>query len=315
MEEKITLEERLRGAVYGLLIGDALGVPYEFHDAASLPTADEIEYEPPSWFRRSHAGVIPGTWSDDGAQALVLLSSLLECGGFDIRHFADGLLAWHDNGFCAVDNLVFDVGIQTQTSIGEIRDGIRPLYSGGIEERSNGNGSLMRCLPLALWHRGDDQELVRLSFEQSAPTHGHLRSKLCCALYGLWARGIMHSKDDPWDWAVETLYANLTAEQKAELDVKIGPNDRARPIRGSGYVVDCLHAARWASENKDFESAVRAAILLGDDTDTTACVTGGIVGLSVGFEALPARWVDTLRGKEIVEPLVSALIASRCTSI
>ena len=308
METEVALEQRLRGAIYGLLIGDALGVPYEFHDSISLPASNETEYEPPTWFRRSHAGVPPGTWSDDGAQALVLLDSLLECGRFDIQHFARGLLAWHDQGFYSVDGVAFDVGLQTRTAIAEIRDGINPLYSGGIDEWSNGNGSLMRCLPLALWHQGSDEELISLAFQQSAPTHGHLRSKLCCAIYCLWARGIMASKVDAWEWAIETLKANLTSEQAGELDKKVAPSDRSRIIRGSGYVVDCLHAARRCCEKPDYETAVKAAVALGNDTDTTACVAGGIAGLMHGFDKIPSRWVEGLRGKQKVEPLVSALV-------
>ncbi len=106
-------ENRTAGGIIGLLVGDALGVPYEFHDAISIPKFDEVEYEPPAYFRRSHAGVPIGTYSDDGAQALILLNTLLECGKFDAAHFAKGLVGWYDDGFMAVGGKVFDVGIQT----------------------------------------------------------------------------------------------------------------------------------------------------------------------------------------------------------
>lgn len=308
MEKKVTIQERIAGGIFGLLVGDALGVPYEFHDAVSLPLADQIEFEPPANFSRSHQGVPPGTWSDDGAQALVLLQSLIECGGFNIDHFAQGLLRWREDGFMAVNGVVFDVGIQTDRSLSELKQGISPTFSGGIDEWSNGNGSLMRCLPLALWHRGSEGELVDLAFAQSAPTHGHLRSKLCCALYCLWARAIIEEISDPWDWAVDALRDELSEEQKPELEEKIKPHALPEKIRGSGYVVNTLHAARWALQNRDFESAVKAAVLLGEDTDTTACVTGGIAGLIHGVENIPKRWFDGLRGKEIVEPLVQKLL-------
>src|SRR5450432_1002099 len=89
-----TFEDRLRGGIYGLLIGDALGVPYEFHDAGDLPP--DIEMEPPDWFQRAHRGVPPGTWSDDGAQALALLASLLEHDGqLDVDDFGRRLVAWY----------------------------------------------------------------------------------------------------------------------------------------------------------------------------------------------------------------------------
>ncbi len=80
-----TRQERIEGGLLGLLVGDALGVPYEFHPPEAIPPREAIEYQPPEGFRRAHASVPPGTWSDDGAQALVLLASLLECGRLDPR--------------------------------------------------------------------------------------------------------------------------------------------------------------------------------------------------------------------------------------
>lgn len=293
-----------------MLVGDALGVPYEFHDRISIPPFDEIEYEPPENFQRAHNGVPIGTWSDDGAQALCLLASLHECGKFDADDFAEKLVAWFREDYMAVDE-VFDVGIQTQRAILNLRRGDAPLEAGLSEERNNGNGSLMRVLPLALWHRGSDEDLVKDAFDQSAVTHGHLRSKLCCALYCLWARRILQNSDDAWEDAVKTLYKIFpegTAERE-EIETKISPNDSVYEVKGTGYVVDSLLAARWANGNKTFEETVKAAISLGDDTDTTACIAGGIAGLRFGVEAIPKRWRDDLRGKEIYEPLLEKLVS------
>ncbi len=294
----------------GLLVGDALGVPYEFHDRQSIPTADEIEFEPPRWFRRSHAGVLPGTYSDDGAQALVLAHTLVECKRFDPEHFAKGLLAWKNQGFMAVDGLVFDIGIQTNDSIRRLESGIEPLSAGGTEEFSNGNGSLMRVLPLALCHRGTDEELVSDAFDQSALTHAHIRSKLCCALYSLWALHILRNADNPWQNAVDKLYSMFPAnsQEHNEMNLKIEPRDSIYDLSGSGYVVNTLKAARWACNNSSFEDAVKAAISLGEDTDTTACVAGGIAGLQYGDEGIPSRWRIDLRGEEIYEPLLEKLV-------
>jgi ADP-ribosyl-[dinitrogen reductase] hydrolase len=300
--------ERLAGALVGLLIGDALGVPYEFHDPSTLSPLAEIDFQPPDHFLRSHPGVPPGTWSDDGAQALVLLHSLLECGGFDARHFARGLLHWYDDGFMAVDG-VFDVGVQTATALGQLKMGIPPLEAGAGDKRSNGNGSLMRVLPLALWHRGTDEELVRDARQQSRVTHAHLRSQLCCALYCLWARGVLEDIPQPFDWAVATLRGlyDETTPERAELDFFIRPDD-AHQCRGSGYVVDSLFSARWACEKGDFEAVVKFAISLGQDTDTTACLAGGIAGLQLGLKAIPVHWREALRGDRLYEPLLDRLL-------
>ncbi len=301
--------ERIRGGLYGLLTGDALGVPYEFHGPAELPSLAQIEMTPPPGFRRAHAGVPSGTWSDDGAQALALLASLLECGRLDVDDFGRRLVAWYERGYMAVDNRVFDVGIQTSHAIGALQRGVAASQAGPSGERNNGNGSLMRVMPLALWHRGSDAELVSDAHAQSAVTHGHLRSQVCCALYCLWARRSMAAADDPWADAVAALRQIYGPDSPArvELDAQIRPDDPPAGT-GSGYVVDCLNSARLALAAGSYEASVKAAIALGNDTDTTACVAGGIAGVQQGFAAIPSRWINTLRGKETVQPLVEALL-------
>ncbi len=139
-----TLQQRLEGGLYGLLIGDALGVPYEFHRPEALPLPAEIEMTPPAGFARTYLGVPPGTWSDDGAQALALLASLLDRGKLDLPDLGARLLAWADTGYMAVGNKVFDIGTQTSRSLGRLRDGIPAEQSGSSDEIANGNGSLMR---------------------------------------------------------------------------------------------------------------------------------------------------------------------------
>jgi ADP-ribosyl-[dinitrogen reductase] hydrolase len=310
MEKEITIKDKIKGGIFGLLVGDALGVPYEFHARETIPPVAEIEFEPPNWFRPAHAGVQPGTYSDDGAQALILLNSLLECGKFDGEHFARGLVDWYDSGFMAVGEVVFDVGIQTAKAIRELKRGVHPFLAGGTDEYSNGNGSLMRVLPLALWHQGADSELIADAFDQSAVTHGHLRAKLCCALYCLWARRILQNHKNAWENAVETFHGIFPVGtiENIEFETRIFPKDAIYDIKGSGYVVDSLRAAHWANQDKTYEETVKAAISLGDDTDTTACIAGGIAGLIHGFNAIPERWRENLHGKEIYEPLLDGLL-------
>lgn len=305
----ITRADRVRGGIYGLLVGDALGVPYEFHDAGDLPSV--IEMDPPEWFRRAHPSVRPGTWSDDGAQALALLESLLAHTSFDAEDFGRRLLRWFDEGHMAVGGLVFDVGIQTRIALDRLREGTPAMEAGPSEERRNGNGSLMRVLPVALAVSGDDRELVRIADWSSRVTHGHARSRVSCALYVLWARRVLDGRDDAWTDAVRALRAMLAegTEEHDALETHIRP-DEPPTGGGSGYVIDTLRSARMCLERHPrFEDAVRAAIALGNDTDTTAAVVGGIAGLREGMSAIPARWQDALRGKEIVEPLIARLLA------
>lgn len=305
-------ESRIAGALVGLLVGDALGVPYEFNPPELIPSKELIEYVPPPGFLRSHAGVPPGTWSDDGAQALCLLASLIERGALDLSDFAGRMVRWYTHGEMAVDGHVFDVGITTAEALRAVLRGEPPEQSGPAGQYSNGNGSLMRVMPLVLWHCGDDASLVHDARRQSLVTHGHPRSQLCCALYCLWARRILANVDDAWGDAVRTLRTLIAEEPEAveELEFSIRPDEPAIG-EGSGYVVDALRSARWASEAPDFEKAMRRAIRLGHDTDTTACIAGGIAGLRFGLEGIPQRWRDGLRGRELSEPLLDALLTHR----
>lgn len=304
-----THEERIAGGIWGLLVGDAAGVPYEFHAPEELPPYHELEMTPPPGFRRAHASVPPGTWSDDGAQALALLASLLERGALDLADFGQRLVAWYERGYLAVDSRVFDVGIQTSEAIRRLVAGTPAHAAGSTDERANGNGSLMRDLPLALWHRGSDHDLVRDAHAQSQVTHGHLRSQVCCALYCLWARRTLQGVSDAWGDAVSTLRGiyGSGSPALAELETQIRPDDPPEG-RGTGYVVDCLRSARLAVGAGAYEDVVKTAIALGHDTDTTACVAGGIAGIRDGVGAIPKRWLEQMRGKELVEPLLRQLI-------
>ena len=307
------LRDRLAGGLVGLLVGDALGVPYEFHEPAALPPPDEVDFTPPTGFRRAHRGVPAGTWSDDGAQGLVLLDSLLACNGLDLAHFGEGLRLWRHEGFCAVDGNVFDIGIQTATAIERLARGVSAEQAGPIEEHQNGNGSLMRVLPLALWHVGPDVELMQLAARQSLPTHGHPRSQVACALYCLWARAVLEDSVDAWNDAASRLrahapHAGLPVD---EVD-RVMDAANANTTSGSGYVVDCLWSARRAvDETGNYEACVKRAVAFGHDTDTTAAVAGGIAGLKYGLEGIPERWRRALRGQSVLAPPLTRLLDRR----
>lgn len=303
--------ERIEGGLVGLLVGDALGVPYEFQRASALPSLAELEFTPPPGFRRSHAAVPPGTWSDDGAQALCLAASLLHHGRFVVDDFARRLANWYEWGYLAVDGHVFDVGVQTGAALRTILAGGASVQPAPTDNSGLGNGALMRVLPLALLHRGDDAALIGDARLSSRVTHPHLRSQLCCALYCLWARGVMRGEPEPWSWAVARLRAHLAAEPDAEAELEFHIRPDEPPLgRGSGYVVDSLRSARMVLEAGCYEAVVKAAVALGDDTDTTAAIAGGIAGLRDGRDAIPRRWRDALRGRELLDPILAGLRAT-----
>ena len=280
--------------------------------AASRPPP-EIEFEPPNGYPRAHAGVPPGTYSDDGAQALCLLASLLHCGKLDPDDLARRLLDWYELPGISPSILGSSTwGFRPARRSARSKAGTPALEAGPADERANGNGSLMRVLPLALWHKGSDAELVEDACAQSVITHGHVRSQLCCALYCLWARRTLDEAPDPWGAAVVSLLREVLADDPEGLDEletpRSAPTTRLSRPAGVTSSTACL-SARWATSAGTFEQVVKVAVALGHDTDTTAAVAGGDRRTPRRpVFAIPSRWLDALRGREHFEPLLKALV-------
>ena len=302
---------RIRGGIYGLLIGDALGVPYEFSPPADIPALHLIEMSPPADFARAHRSVPVGTWSDDGAQALVLLDSLIEFGSLDLQRFTGGLMEWYRRGFMTPDGRVFDIGNQTRTALENFARSGNPLTCSPVEDWSNGNGSLMRALPCALVGASTPVEVIACARQQSLPTHAHLRSQLACALYALMAWRMVDGKGpiDALDFSQDALEDTLDPSERAEFAIVL--DGRLDPSKGSGYVVDSLWSAiRSVLSTSNYENCVRNAISLGNDTDTTACIAGGLAGVLYGEQGIPDRWKQAMNGRVLVENVLSRLCSA-----
>lgn len=297
----------IKNSLYGLLIGDACGVPYEFNPPTELPTLIEIDMIPPANFQKTYPHIPPGTWSDDGAQALALLDSLIDNQQLDPDDFASRLIRWYENGMYAVDSVVFDIGIQTSEALRAYQRGTPSTQCGQARPEGKGNGALMRVLPLALWHQGTDQELVHDAHIQTMVTHGHICNQVCSAIYVLWARFLL--KELPVQQAYEFAIETLTNIYKSyplyeyELLERIRPFDP--PVTdGSGFVISSLRAAQIALEEPSYEMIIKKAISFGHDTDTNAAIAGGLAGILYPVCDMNSTWYQQLRGKELVEQII-----------
>jgi ADP-ribosylglycohydrolase len=304
-----TLPSRLAGGVWGALVGDALGVPYEFRSPESLR---------PEWIRMVGGGTYSqpaGTWSDDGALTLALLDSMLSV-GFDPADQARRYLAWYEEGAYTPDgDGLFDVGGTTRVALERIRAGTPAESAGGTDERANGNGSLMRTLPIALVGRDlDDATLIEQAHRASAVTHAHPQSQVTCAAYVLIAARLLRGATAR-DALPGAVFGELRARYRASdlaghLDALDGL-ERWPTRAGRGYVIDSFWSAWDAFAGAaDYQETVVRAIRYGTDTDTTACIAGGLAGVYFGLESIPSEWLAAIRGREAVEPLVERLTAT-----
>lgn len=307
--EPLLLREQIVGCVLGLVVADAVGVPVEFKSRAQLDAAPVTDMTGFGTYNQP-----PGTWSDDSSLALSTAESLLA--GYDPSDMMRRFHAWLTTAAMTPHDEVFDVGIATRAAIARYAQGEPPEAWGGRGERDNGNGSLMRIAPLACAvHRLDVATIVGRSVEVSALTHAHPRSTLCCAYFSLLMRGLLGGQAlvDAMRAAADDLRPYVPAEERGALarvlDGSVIAAERGQ-IQGSGYVVHCLEASLWAAaRGKDYREAVLLAVNLGDDTDTTAAVTGAICGAMYGTRAIPEAWVAGLVRSGMVRGLAGKLAA------
>ena len=261
----------MRSCIYGLAVGDALGVPYEFCERGTFDCNGMVgngTHEQPA-----------GTWSDDTSMALCICSSLKQLGHVDTADIADKFRRWLQDGEYTCDGRVFDVGTTCQKAI-----------MTGISAQSYaecGNGSLMRTAPLAMFDGIDMYDIC----DVSAITHAHAVAKWSCVTLCDILRTIRNSytsaKCDLW-----RRYGHIASR----------PVDA---IKSDGYCEHTLEAALWCFLNtSSYEDCVLKAVELGDDTDTTAAVAGALAGTYYGFEAIPPKWVGQLRGKAVIEQCI-----------
>lgn len=295
-------KKQIIDCIYGFAVADALGVPYEFKHRRAMqarPCVGMAEYG-------THDQPI-GTWSDDTSMTLASLEGLAELDGIsELAPVMDKFAAWLNDDAYTVDGL-FDIGGTCSRAISRYING-RPLAECGCaDERDNGNGSLMRMLPAAIYSinmlGGIDSDFIG---RMSALTHAHEISRVACDIYARVVFGVLNGE------SVE--FCAKTAVECADIN-KLGAFNRLRErgffdlppseIKSSGYVADTLEAALWCVRNTStYRDCALTAVNLGDDTDTVAAVACGLAGLIYGTESIPAEWLGVLRGKDVIDKAI-----------
>lgn len=306
------MKSKIHSALFGVAIGDALGVPVEFKDREDLqrnPVTGMREYG-------SH-GQPAGTWSDDSSLLFCLADSL--CDGYDTNQIGQYFVHWRNGLMWTPHGRVFDIGIATSNAIYRISQGIDSILCGGFNIEDNGNGSLMRILPLVFYIKDKSiGEIYHITKEVSSITHAHFRSVFACFIYLVYALEIIKGSDKEKAYnAMQFIIADFLKEKdfnKNELSLfdrilkqNISSIEETN-ISSSGYVLHSLEASIWCVlTSNSYEETVLKAVNLGGDTDTTAAIAGGLAGLIYGYEAIPKDWLEVLARKNDIENLCNRL--------
>lgn len=287
-------------ALLGIAIGDALGVPVEFVGRGILK-------KNPVQNMRSYGthNQPAGTWSDDSSLTFCLAESL--CTSYNIEDICEKFIAWHNEDYWTATGITFDVGEATGSSLDRLVQGHTYKNCGATGEFQNGNGSLMRILPLAfLLKKQPYSKHFPLVKEISSITHAHFRAIFSCFIYIEVVIQLLQGKTKK-EALAEGLgkvleYEPINNYEKEELllfkDILNGMIV-CRPeteIYSSGYVIHALEASLWCWLNSSsYAEAVLKAVNLGGDTDTTAAITGGLAALTYGLADIPKNWLTTLK--------------------
>lgn len=305
---------KVNDALIGVAVGDAVGVPFEFSSRDKMqanPATEMIGY--------GTYNQPKGTWSDDSSLTFCLAESLIN--GYDLKDISEKFIKWVDEAYWTAHDKVFDIGFTTSIAISRLRDKIeegnldelkRQKYYG--DDRDNGNGSLMRIIPLLFYIKGKPiNEQFDIVWEVSALTHRHIRAAMSCMIYLKLAEKLLDGKNKIV--AYTEMRSEITefwneicfAEIEREHFEKIIQNDiretKIEDLKSGGYVIEVLESSIWFFLNKDsYEDTILSVINLGHDTDTSAAITGGLAGIYYEQKGIPESWVASIaRLDDIVE--------------
>ncbi|MDO4937534.1 MAG: ADP-ribosylglycohydrolase family protein [Sutterellaceae bacterium] len=293
----------------GAAVGDALGVPVEFLPRDSFCLTDMLE--------REDAPYPVGTWSDDTSLTLALADNL-KAEVFALDPIADAFVGWLYGARYTPHGVTFGIGHSTQQSIQRIRAGVALDKVGGRTERDNGNGSLMRIAPLAVYLAQVKEIAKRFAIVKavSSLTHAHDWSVAACFIYIEMLRKLMNGQDKLSAYRdtqndITAATGLITPETLAKYERVLTGDIRQLSrdeISSTGFVVHTLEAALWCFlTTNDYRSAVLTAVNLGLDADTVAAVTGAMAGLYYGFESIPQDWLTKLVKRNDIEAVARKL--------
>jgi ADP-ribosyl-[dinitrogen reductase] hydrolase len=301
---------RIRGSLLGLAVGDAVGTTLEFTRPGDFEPIDDMVGGGPF-------GLKPGQWTDDTSMALCLAESLIECRGFDPVDQLRRYVRWWRDGHLSSTGECFDIGTTTSSALRRFEQTGQP-YCGSENERSAGNGSIMRLAPVPLFFANNPVEAIERAGESSRTTHGARPCVDACRYLAALIAGAVQgaTKDQltsrrycpvPGYWERHPLCPEVDEVAAGSF------RDREPPlIKGAGHVTRSLEAALWAfHRSSSFREGCLLAVNLGNDADTTGAVYGQLAGAYYGEEGIPQDWRHKLTHLELIISMADRLAEYR----
>ena len=298
---------KVKDGIIGHAIGDAMGVPVEFYKR------DELSANPVTTMLGYGSHDVPaGSWSDDTSMEIATIVSIINKKGLDYEDMMMNFYEWLKDGKFTPYGEVFDAGRTCIQAIINFSKGYEWWKCGLNDKMSNGNGSLMRMLPLAYYcyyKKASLEEIYEIVKNASSLTHAHEISILGCYIYVNYVLFLLDEEDKftAYHKLKNIDYSKFTNESLASY-INILEKDISKfpitSISSSGYIIDTLEASLWTILNTtNFEESIIQAINLGEDTDTIGAITGSMSGIIYGYDTIPKSWLNKLAKRKDLENL------------
>ena len=318
---KNQLKKTMYNGVIGMAIGDALGVPVEFRERDTYTISN---------MTTGTHGQKPGTWSDDTSMTLATLDSIREKKCVNYEDIMNKFCNWLHNGKYTVRGDVFDVGVTTINAINNYISGKPVMDCGEKAIYSNGNGGLMRILPVSIL---EPQNAVFVGML----THAHPISQIMYKMYTCFIQYLLTgmNKHVAYNMMLTKYKTNETISKEDISPFYSLYSLKRDEIKSTGYVIDTLVAAFWCFILTDtYKDCVLTAVNLGGDTDTIAAIAGGIAGIYYGctwnrpsyirdvnnkkdilnkssyIEAIPEEWIKQVAKYKYIKKLCYQAVSS-----
>ena len=296
------------GAIIGHAVGDAMGFSTEFSKREELLNNPVIEM-----IDSPDVGQPAGSWSDDTAMEIATIDSFIQKKCFDYKDIMDKWVKWISKSEYTPTGVTFDIGRTCLKAIKKYCNGTAPLQCGSTSINENGNGSLMRILPVALYaylKNLDDISIRKLTNEVSSLTHAHEVSRLGCYIYVQFIICLLkgYTKEEAYkhiqylDYSAYDMHSLKLYTRILDEQIEVQRRDQ---IKSTGYIVDTLESAIWIFMNaQHYKEAIIASTNIGGDTDTIGAIVGSMAGIYYGFDSIPSSWLDKLQRKDYLIELV-----------
>lgn len=291
--KEISMETKER-LLLGFVYGDCLGVPYEFKRRGTFKcdgTLTSGSHNQPK-----------GTWSDDTSMTLALLDYFKTYhetkvkrskynDDIDYVKIMELFTDFVRKGKYTVDGIAFDYGVTVLNAVNDFANG--EMFT-NTDIYSNGNGALMRCLPL-VFEDLTEAQMLRLN----GLTHNHEISHACCLYYVILMKRLLKTKNkecyiEVYNDMLKYSYFGKVLHKYC-YDIEHIKTLKESDIKSSGYVVDTLISALWCFINNDnYLDCVCASINLGEDTDTIGAICGSLSATVYDLPKLNIRNSDVL---------------------